>query len=642
MRKKSMLIASKLRMLAVLGVVALVMVGSLGLYQLAQVDAASREIRSNWMPSIQYLAEANAALANHRMKTYKHITLSDSSKMRVEEVEMERLLMEAEKNINGYRELAFTDFEKTELGIVEDHLKDYVAKNHEIIKLSRQNLYDSARAIIYTASYEQYTFVNMGIKKLLGFNIEQSQQTTAKSETIFKNSIVIITVFLLLASVAMLSIGHWILKGIKGQLDYLKSVFDKLAVGDVKVTLQANSDDEIGQLSHNIGQVVNNLKHAAEFSHRIGAGDLETKHEVLGNEDVLGISLNNMQQQLKAVAEEDRKRNWSTEGLAQLGEILRAQYNSSQELYDQLIRFLVKYNNAVQGGMFLFNEDSKLIELVGCYAYDRKKYTEKAVAPGDGMLGQVFLEGETQYLLDVPKNYVSITSGLGSANPTSILMVPLKLNENVLGVVEFASLNRFEPYQIALIEKLGESIAAAVTSIKTNERTRQLLQTTQQQAEEMRAQEEEVRQNLEELTATQEEAERKSREFQNRLEIISNSNIGTIEFDLNGVVLNANQSFLDTMGYSYEEVVGKHHRMFVDREFAASEEYSAFWHGLASGKTRFGEFTRFRKGGKPITLHCNYDLIRDHNGKPVKVMKVAVGISKLTLDFKDDTIGTVK
>jgi transcriptional regulator with GAF, ATPase, and Fis domain len=118
------------------------------------------------------------------------------------------------------------------------------------------------------------------------------------------------------------------------------------------------------------------------------------------------------------------------------------------------------------------------------------------------------------YITDVPQNYVSITSGLGGVNPSSVLIVPLTVNDITYGVIELASFNLFPTFQIEFIKKLAESIASTLSGAKTNERTKFLLEQSQQQAEEMRAQEEEMRQNMEEMQATSEESERKSLNYE--------------------------------------------------------------------------------------------------------------------------------
>jgi PAS domain S-box-containing protein len=228
-----------------------------------------------------------------------------------------------------------------------------------------------------------------------------------------------------------------------------------------------------------------------------------------------------MRNKLRNNAEDDRKRNWSTTGLAQIGEILRTSTTSTEELFDNIIKFVVKYTKSNQGGLFILNEDNgtdKTLDLVACYAFERKKFLKKNVAIGEGLVGQCFMEGARIYLLEVPQEYISITSGLGSSNPNALLLVPLKVNERIYGVIELATFGQYQEYEIDLVEKLAESIASTISTVRANESTRILLERTQQQAEEMRAQEEEMRQNMEELEATQEEMRRKEKHIQSMLD----------------------------------------------------------------------------------------------------------------------------
>jgi putative methionine-R-sulfoxide reductase with GAF domain len=267
---------------------------------------------------------------------------------------------------------------------------------------------------------------------------------------------------------------------------------------------------------HKLEEETRRVEKLSDFIEAVSAGNYSIE---IDSTDALSAKLNAMRDKLKYNAEEDSRRNWATSGLAQIGDILRASDNT-RELYDNIVKFVVKYTKSNQAGLFLLNDDDEnkpYLELIAAYAFERKKFIEKRIDFGQGLVGQCYLEGQRIYLTQVPPDYVQITSGLGDANPRSLLIVPMKVNEKTYGVIEIASFQAFQDHEIELVEKFAESIASTVSSVKINESTRILLEKTQQQAEEMRSQEEEMRQNMEELSATQEEMLRKEREYINRI-----------------------------------------------------------------------------------------------------------------------------
>lgn len=101
-----------------------------------------------------------------------------------------------------------------------------------------------------------------------------------------------------------------------------------------------------------------------------------------------------------------------------------------------------------------------------------------------------------------------------------------------------------------------------------------------------------------------------------------------IEFDMNGIILDANDNFLATVGYHREEVVGQHHRMFVDDESRNSDQYREFWARLNRGENLPGEYKRVGKGGKEIVIQASYNPIADNNGNFVKVVKFAMDVTE--------------
>ena len=276
------------------------------------------------------------------------------------------------------------------------------------------------------------------------------------------------------------------------------------------------TNDEIGEMAVALDKLIAGLNSTSGFAENIGKGNYDATFEPLSEEDILGNALLNMRQNLKQVAEEEKTRAWATEGLAKFGDILRSHTDDTVRLADQLITELVKYTDSNQGAVFLLEEpdyEDPYLTLTACYAWDRKKYFHQKIEPGDGLIGQAWQERDVLYLTDVPQDFITITSGLGEANPTNVLIVPLVFNDKVQGVLEIASFQLYDPHEIEFVKRISENIASTVSTVKTNEKTKQLLSQSQQMTEEMQAQEEEMRQNMEELEATQEEMRRNEQKY---------------------------------------------------------------------------------------------------------------------------------
>lgn len=130
------------------------------------------------------------------------------------------------------------------------------------------------------------------------------------------------------------------------------------------------------------------------------------------------------------------------------------------------------------------------------------------------------------------------------------------------------------------------------------------------------------------------EQKQKNVDYEGQIDAIHKSQ-AVIEFDTDGTIRTANENFLDAVGYTLPELVGKHHRMFVASEYGTSKEYSQFWESLAEGDFRTGEFMRFTKAGKEIWIQASYNPILDLNGKPYKVVKFATDITEQKVKNSD-------
>ncbi len=298
-----------------------------------------------------------------------------------------------------------------------------------------------------------------------------------------------------------------------------------LATGNIRDVkpIEVNTGDELEVMAHSLNDMVSGLRKTESFALEMGSGNLTYDYTSLGENDQLGAALISMRESLSASKEEQEKRkveeerlSWTNVGVAKFSDILRTDNNDMKKMGFNLVAELVDYLKVNQGAMFVkadtIEGEEESFDLVTAIAYGRDKYLKKSVKVGDGLVGRCIYERKTIYLTDVPDDYINITSGLGTAPPNCVLIVPCVLNEEVFGVIELASFTPLEEHEVQFVEKIAESVASTISAVSMNERTSRLLEASQHQSEELAAQEEELRQNLEEMEATQEDLKRQMQE----------------------------------------------------------------------------------------------------------------------------------
>jgi methyl-accepting chemotaxis protein len=403
---------------------------------------------------------------------------------------------------------------------------------------------------------------------------------------------------------------------------------------DKSMHFELNTGDEIAKMGEALSSSIDGLLTKTEFAKNIGNGLLDSELKLLSDDDVLGMSLLEMRKSLKLAEEEEKnrkideeKRRWVNEGLAKFGDILRQNNDNMGKLGDEIIKNLVWYLNADLAGIYGKNEENTPVtyDLVAAFAYDRKRFLNKNFELGEGLIGSCAAERDTIYLTEVPQDYIEVTSGLGGTNPNALLIIPLVIEEEVMGVIELVSLKPFEDFQIEFVEKLGESIASTLRTVRVNQTTADLLIKSQEQTEMMISQEEEMRQNMEELQATQEEAARKSFEMQGLIEALNASSY-VMEYDTRGNIISINDAYTKLLGITREDSIGRHHSDNMILSDMQRLHYEEFWSDLRKGKIQ-KQTTEVTMMGKNFTFIETYTPIRDFNGDVYKILKVAIDIT---------------
>ena len=382
----------------------------------------------------------------------------------------------------------------------------------------------------------------------------------------------------------------------------LKEFLISMTKGILPKEKLVTNNDEIGDMGDALNGFIESLRRTSEFAVEIGNGNYNADYEALGEDDMLGNALLEMRKNLQASDEankkrqkEDEIRNWTTKGLADFGDILRHNSENMDVLSSNVMRKLVDYLGVNQGAIYILNEQDEanpFFEMKSAVAYNREKYLKTNFGVTEGLVGRCAFEKLPVYLKEIPEEYIKLTSGLGGAEPNYLLLVPLVINEKVMGVVEVASFNEIPQYQIDFMQTLGENIASTISSVRISEQTNKLLSESKMRGEELSSQEEELRQNMEELQATQEVAVRREGEMRLATDAINNT-LGTLDLDLNGNIIAVNDMMLCLSHVDESEFVGKRFVDLYANSEAAKEKFEEVWNKLMIGESCVYEYVTY-------------------------------------------------
>lgn len=318
----------------------------------------------------------------------------------------------------------------------------------------------------------------------------------------------------------MLIVAYLILMtGLINPLIKLLHVVEALTNGAYDAEIPYYNNRLFIRFNQAITNLRDNLKAAHELIQAMINFQVNTKADYFtflqSQNNPLAKSLQALHEQDTSFAAKEAERSWTTQGMAKFVDILRSGNQTIEELSQSIISNLVKYIGAHQGGIYVVETDEAgidLLRLTGAYAHDRE-LLGTTYNIGEGLVGQAFEDKSTILINELSEGQFIVRSGAGEAPPKALLIVPAIVNDNAFAVIEIASFSAFQPYQVAFVERLGESIAAAISGSIAAMRNRRLLEELSMQTEQMRAQEDLMRQNVEQAFQVQAELEKKIAEM---------------------------------------------------------------------------------------------------------------------------------
>ncbi|BDD11386.1 hypothetical protein FUAX_38180 [Fulvitalea axinellae] len=419
---------------------------------------------------------------------------------------------------------------------------------------------------------------------------------------------------------------------VKSSIKEIQRLSKTLGEGNIPEIPEARGD-ELDDVRAELGILTRNLKNVKDFADQVGKGHFDTDIDVFGNSGEIGKALSNMRDSLGEVAKQDKIRQWHNQGLAQFASLIRDNNEDMGQLSEKLICKLVRHMDANQGKLYVKEMDGETpeeyLELYATYAYDRMKSLEdERVYVGDGLIGQAWREKNLLYLTDVPEDYMSITSGLGEAPPTSLVVVPLIANEAVYGVLELASFKEFSESDKNFLLQLAESVAGAIYTTQNSLVTKRLLEESQRMTEELRTQEEEMRQNMEELQATQEEVERRAEESQSVSDALDRF-LPIITINKRGEIETVNKAFTNYSGMMEAQLRGQSIDKLFPKKAGEEFDFDKIWREASVNGIHTREATRQTPDGTLVRARATYSAVNGSDGTTQELL-CAVQILEMT------------
>jgi signal transduction histidine kinase/HAMP domain-containing protein len=284
-------------------------------------------------------------------------------------------------------------------------------------------------------------------------------------------------------------------------------------------------------LTENVNQLAGNLttqvRAIAEVSTAVTQGDLTRTIAVEAQGEVAELkdNINQMIANLRDTTKRNEEQDWLKTNLARVSGLMQGQ-RELRTVTQVIMSELTPTVSAQHGAFFLAepNPDGERsdtrLRLIASYGYQQRKNVSNTFEFGEGLVGQAAVERKSILITQAPPDYISITSGLGSATPANIIVMPILFEEQVLGVIELASLQTYNEIHRTFLEQLMGTLGVVLNTIMANMRTEELLQQSQSLTQELQTQSEELQRRQEELKRSNAELEQQAQSLKASEELL--------------------------------------------------------------------------------------------------------------------------
>ncbi|TMP26859.1 histidine kinase [Pseudoalteromonas rubra] len=331
---------------------------------------------------------------------------------------------------------------------------------------------------------------------------------------------------LVLAAVITTFIAYLINKQIGQSVSQSIEVAEQVADGDFSTNVQLQGSIEIVRLSKSLSRMTETLRAITQHVKLIENGYYQTDFVPKGEQDQLGKALDSMTKKLRESKLQLESQSWLKAGLSEFSDLLTGA-RTVTDIYQASVDFCTKHTGAEVG--VLYAKEGGGFKLVSSFAYKHRNSASNEFMAGEGLAGQAVLEGKVMCFSDLPADHIplEIESGLGHSAAKFIVAVPLVdrlQNGAVLGVLLLGNTKPFKAIDIEWLEQSADKQAQALTSAQSRGRLQELLEESQQQAEELESQQQDLKAANEELEQQTQELKRSEEELREQRSQLTQTN----------------------------------------------------------------------------------------------------------------------
>jgi hypothetical protein len=478
-------------------------VGLVAYWHIHQIDEAGTWLYEKCTVPLGQIANIAGDFNHIRLEVHQIPTAPTKELAKEKNQVVLAMMQDIQVNLQGYAKTLIDAEDEVNYLKLKAMIEAYDREDDKVLELTLAGQGKDALALSEGDLQRRGNEITEFLKKLVEFNEkfarETSRKNTLRAQAADRKMGIAIGLGMLLSILLGLMVTRIIRRQLGGDPAFATEVVQRIAQGDLGARLHLQAGAEASLLG-SIGSFASSLERLAAQADAIGRGDFSQDVQPLSEQDRLGHAISNMNNLLRAAKTEDERRNWLKDGSSRLALALTGDF-SLQQLADTAVAMTGRYLDAGRGVFYIHRSEEQALDLLGSYMYTERANLGSRFKEGEGAVGQVAREKKPILLTTVAPGSAPIVTGTTSAPPLYTYTYPLLREGALLGVLEFASFERFDDLKLEYLQSATEVIASSLYVAQQRENIRTLLTATENAEREARA----MSEHLQEANAQMEE-----------------------------------------------------------------------------------------------------------------------------------------